>query len=200
MPKCRFPSPPEVPAPLPPTFFGAPLGHPNSLKIAPARALCAKVRARAPLNAKSRTFGGPRVPQGAKMEPKWKQMDTQNAPKIEASQEKCRTWFGPYYLLYILTIGTLRKPHFLTPRSKQNAGLFRMVPRMPPRSCKMTPTGPKNGESGLSRGSQGCQRVPPMPPKMLQKSSKISTPLQDCLQGCFWGASGSPPAPKCVHF
>ena len=75
--------------------FGPPLGHPNSLKIAPARALCAKVRARAPLNAKSRTFGGPRVPQGAKMEPKWKQMDTQNAPKIEASQEKCRKWFGP---------------------------------------------------------------------------------------------------------
>ena len=80
---------------VPPTFFGAPLGHTNSLKIAPARALCAKVRARAPLNAKSRTFGGPRVPQGAKMEPKWRQMDTQNAPKIDASQEKCRKWFGP---------------------------------------------------------------------------------------------------------
>ena len=100
-----------------------------------------------------------------------------------------------YYLLYILTTGTDPKPHFLTPRSKQNAGLFRMVPRMPPRSCKMTPTVPKNGESGVSRGSQGCQRVHPMPPKMLQKSSKINTPLQDCLQGCFWGALGSPGDP-----
>ena len=75
-------------------LLGPPLGTQIHLKSHP-RALCAKVRARAPLNAKSRTFGGPRVPQGAKMEPKWKQMDTQNAPKIEASQEKCRKWFGP---------------------------------------------------------------------------------------------------------
>ena len=54
-----------------------------------------------------------------------------------------------YYLLYILTIGTLRKPHFLTPRSKQNAGLCRVVLRVPPRSCKMALRGPKNGESGV---------------------------------------------------
>ena len=90
-----------------------------------------------------------------------------------------------YYLLYIVIVGTLRKPHFLTPRRKQNAGLFRMVPRLLPWSCKMTPTVPKNGESGVSRGSQGCQRVPQCLLKCFKKSSKISTPLQDCLQGCF---------------
>ena len=45
-----------------------------SLKIAVVPAVCAKVRARAPQNAKKRTFGGPRVPKGAEMELKWKQM------------------------------------------------------------------------------------------------------------------------------
>ena len=104
------------------------------------------------------------------------------------------------YLLYIITIGTLRKPHFLTPRSNQNAGLFRVVPRMPPRGCKMAPTGPKNGESGVPRDPQGCQMVAQCLPKYSKKSSKISTPLQECLQGCSQGASGTPPAPKYLHF
>ena len=39
--------------------------------------MCAKVRARAPLNAKKRTFGGPRV----------EQMGAQNVPKIEVSKK-----------------------------------------------------------------------------------------------------------------
>ena len=46
------------------TTFGIPCGHPNSLRIPLARAVCAKVGARAPLNAKKRTFWGPRVPKG----------------------------------------------------------------------------------------------------------------------------------------
>ena len=108
VPKCSFPSLPEVLPLCRSRPLGPPLGHPNSLKIAPARALCAKVRARAPLNAKSRTFGGSRVAQGAKMEPKWRQMETQNAPKIEASQEKCRKWFGP--IIYNYNIISLSAP------------------------------------------------------------------------------------------
>ena len=58
--------------------FGPPLGHPNSLKIAPARALCAKVRARAPLNAKSRTFGS----QGCHKVPKWSQNGGKWTPRM----------------------------------------------------------------------------------------------------------------------
>ena len=81
-----------------------------------------------------------------------------------------------HYLLYILTTGTLQKPHFLTPPSNQNAGLFRVVPRMPPRGCKMAPTGPKNGESGVPRDPQGCQRVSQCLLKCSKKTSKISTP------------------------
>ena len=116
------------------------------------------------------------------MEPKRSPTYTQN----RGFSRKVPKVVWTYYLLYILYIGTLRKPHFLTPRSKQNAGLFRMVPRMPPRSCKMTPTGPKNGESRLSRSSQGCQRVPPMPPKMLQKIIEKSAPLsRTASKGAF---------------
>ena len=86
-----------------PNFLDPPMGHPNSLKFVPARAVCAQVRARAPQNATKRTFGGPRVPKGAKMEPKWRQMGTQNALKIEVSQKKCRQWFGPIiYYIYSL--------------------------------------------------------------------------------------------------
>ena len=81
-----------------------------------------------------------------------------------------------HYLQYILTTGTLRKPHFFTPRNNKNAGLFRVVPRMPPRGCKMAPTGPKNGESGVTLDSQGCQRVSQCLLKCSKKVSKISTP------------------------
>ena len=165
-----------------------PFGHPNSRKIALARAVCAKVRARAPLNAKKRTFGGPKVPKSATMDPKWTQNGSKWEPKMCQKSKLCKkvpnvVW--THYLLYILTTGTLQKPHFLTPPSNQNAGLFRVVPRMPPRGCKMAPTGPKNGESGVPRDPQGFQRVSQCSLKCSKKSSKISTPLQDCLQGCF---------------
>ena len=82
-----------------------------------------------------------------------------------------------HYLLYILTTGTLQKPHFFTPPSNQNASLFRVVPRMPPRGCKMAPTGPKNGDSGVPREHQGCQRVPQClqnAPKNHRKSAPLS--------------------------
>ena len=105
-----------------------------------------------------------------------------------------------YYLRYILIIGTLRKPHFLTPRSKQNAGLFRMVPRMPPRSCKMTPTGPKNGESGVPQAAQRCQRMFPMLPKMLQKITENQFPSPGLPPRVLLGCLGEPTAPKMRPF
>ena len=76
--------------------FGPPLGHPNSLKIAPARALRAQVRARAPLNAKKPIFGCPTVPEGAKMEANGSLKCTQN----RSFEKKCRKLFGPiiYYI------------------------------------------------------------------------------------------------------
>ena len=137
--------------------------------------------------------GATRCQNGAKMEANGSFKCTQNrgfprkVPKV--------VW--TYYLLYILTIGTLRKPHFLTPWSKQNVGLFRMVPRMPPRSCKMTPTGPKNGENGISRGSQGCHWVPP---KMLQKIVKNQHPSPGLPPRVLLGSLGEPTAPKMHPF
>ena len=68
--------------------------------------MCAKVRARAPLNAKKRTFGGPRVPKGAQMDPKWEQMGAQNVVKSDVLQ-KVPTVVWTHYLQYILTVGTL---------------------------------------------------------------------------------------------
>ena len=79
---------------------GTPLGHPKSLKIAVARAVCAKVRARAPQNAKKRTFGGPRVPKGAKNEPKWRKMGTQNVQKNEVSQKSAKCGLDLLFTIY----------------------------------------------------------------------------------------------------
>ena len=101
-----------------------------------------------------------------------------------------------HYLLYILTTGTLQKPHFFTPLSNKNEGLFRMVPRTPPRSCKMVRTGPKNGESEVPREPQGCQRLSQCLLNCSKKTSKISIPLQEGLQGCL----GCPTDPKIRPF
>ena len=87
-----------------------------------------------------------------------------------------------HYLQYILTTGTLQKPHFFTPLSNKNEGLFRMVPRTPPRSCKMEP--------------QGCQRLSQCLLNCSKKTSKISIPLQEGLQGCL----RCPTAPKIRPF
>ena len=148
--KCNFPSPPEGLRPSRRLPSGPPPGHPNSLKIALARAVCAKVRARAPLNAKKRTFGGPRVPKGAQMDPKWEQMGAQNVLKSKVSRKSADSGLDPLFTVYSHCRHP-PKPYFFTPRSHQNARLFRVVPRMRPRGCKMAPPGPKNGESGVPR-------------------------------------------------
>ena len=98
--KCSFTMSPEVAALSRRTAFGTPFGHPNSLKIALARAVCAKVRARAPLNAKKRTFGGPQVSKGSKIEPKWEQIGTQNVHKIEVSKKSAESGLDPLFTIY----------------------------------------------------------------------------------------------------
>ena len=128
---------------------------------------------------------------------------TQNGSKWEPQmcqktrfRKKVRNVVWTYYLQYILTTGTLQKPHFFTPLSYKNEGLFRRVPRTPPRSCKMPLTGPKNGESGVLQDPQGCQRLSQCLLKCFKKTSKISIPLQKGLQGCL----GCPTVPKIPPF
>ena len=114
------------------------------------------------------------------MEPKW----MQNGGKIKSKRDpisrfrkKVPNVSSTHYLLCITTIGTLQKPHFLAPRGSQNAGPHSVVPPIPPRGCKMAPTGPKNGESGVPREHQGCQRVPQClqnAPKNNRKSAPLS--------------------------
>ena len=110
-------------------------------------------------------------------------METQNVPKIKVLRKSANSGLDPLFNIYS-HYRHPPKPYFFTPRSDQSASFFRVVPRMPPRGCKMAPPGPKNGESGVPRAPQGCQRGSQCLPKCSQKSSKISTPLQDCLQGC----------------
>ena len=137
------------------------------------RAQCAQRCARErPRTRKS----GPLGAQGCQKEPKWSQNGRKLEPKMclkSRFRKKAPKVVWTHYLLYIITIGTL---HFLTPPRNQNAGLFRVVPRMPPRGCKMAPTGPKNGESGVPRDPQGCQSASQRPLKCSTKTSKISTP------------------------
>ena len=131
--------------------------------------------------------------------PKWSQNGRKWAPKMckkTRFRKKVRNVVWTYYLQYILTTGTLRKPYFFTPLSNKNEGLFRMVPRTPPRSCKMAPTGSQNGESGVPREPQGCQRLSQCLLNCSKKTSKISIPLQEGLQGCL----GCPTAPKIPPF
>ena len=174
------------------TAFAPPFGHPNSLKIALARAVCAKVRARAPLNAKKRTFGDPRVPKGAQMEPKWKQMGAQNVPKIEVSKKSAESGLDPLFTIYT---------HY---RHPAKTSLFD-TSKQP--KCRSFPRGASDAAPGLQNGAHGAEkwrewgppgspRLPkglPMPPKMLQKNIQNQ-------HSCSQGASGTPPPPKYLHF
>ena len=130
------------------------------------------------------------------MEPKWSQMGSPKCAQNQDFEKKVPKVVWTHYLLYILTTGTLQKPYFFIPPSNENAGLFRGVPRMPPRGCKMATPGPKNGESGVPWDPQGCQRVSQCLLRCSKKTSKISIPLQECLQGCL----GCPTAPKIPPF
>ena len=135
--------------------------------------------------------GAKRCQNGAKLEPKMclKSRFQKKVPKV--------VW--THYLLYILTTGTLQKPHFLTPRSKQNAGLFHVVPRILPG----LQSGAHGAEKGREWGPPGAPRVPkgpPMPPKMLPKivENRHSSPglPPRLLLGCL----GYPNSPKIRPF
>ena len=187
-------------------FFLPPFGHPNSLKIALARAVCAKVRARAPLHAEKAPVGALRcqkVPQWTQNGPKMGANGSPKCAKNRSYAKKCRMWFGPI-IYYIFSLPAPSKTSLLD-TSKQP-------------KCKSFLSGASDAAPGLQNGAPevekwrdwgppGSPRVPkgpPMPPKMLpkivQKSSKNQHPLQDCLQGCSRGASGTPPPPKYLHF
>ena len=97
---CSFTSPPEVPRSCRRLTSGTPFGHPDSLKVAVVPAVCAQVRAKAPLNAKKRTFGRPRVRKGAKMEPKWRQMGAQHVPKTEVSKKSVECGLDLLFTIY----------------------------------------------------------------------------------------------------
>ena len=186
--------------PSPPTnFWHPPLGtqiHSKSQLCPQCAQRCARER---PKTQKS----GPLGAQGCQKVLKWSQNGGKWGPKMckkSMFRKKMPNVVWTHYLLYILTTGTLQKPHFLTPPSNPNAGLFRVVPRMPPRGCKMAPTGPKNGESGVPRDPQGCQRVPQCPPKMLQKIIENQHPSPGLPPGVLLGCLGYPNAPKYVYF
>ena len=97
---CSFTMSPQVPRLSRKLTFSPPFGHPKSLKIAVVPAVCAKVRARAPQNEKKRTLGGPRVPKGAKMEPKLRKIGTQNVQKNEVSQKSAKCGLDLLFTIY----------------------------------------------------------------------------------------------------
>ena len=119
-----------------------------------------------------------RGPKGAKRCPNGAKMEANGSPKCAQNrgfEKKVLKVVWTHYLLYILTTGTMQKPYFLTPPSNQNAGLFRVVSRMPPRGCKMAPTVPKNCESGVPWDPQGYQRVSQCLLKCSPKASKTAS-------------------------
>ena len=186
--KCNFTVTPEVLRLSRRLTFG----HPNPHKSALARAVCAKVRARAPQNAKKRTFGGPRVPKGAKMEPKWRQIGAQNVPKLEVSKKSAESGLDLLFTIY---------NHY---RHPAKTSLFD-TSKQP--KCRSFPRGASDAAPGLQNGAHGAEkwrewgppgspRLPkglPMPPKMLPKKHQKSALL---LPGCL----GYPTAPKIPPF
>ena len=172
--------------------FRIPLGAQNPLKIAPARTLCAKVRARAAPNAKKWAFGDSRVPKGAKIEPKLRQIGAQNVPKIEVSKKSAECEFDTLFTIYT---------HY---RHPAKTSLFDTSTQP---KCRSFPRGASDAAPGLQNGAHGAEkwrewgppgspRLPkglPMPPKMLQKNIQNQ-------HSCSQGASGTPPPPKYLHF
>ena len=127
--------------------------------------------------------------------PKWSQNGGKWEPKMcpkSRFQKKVPKVSSTPYLLYIITIGTLPKPHFFVPGSSHNAGLPSVVARMPPRGCKMVPTGPKNGESGvpgIPKGAKGSPNASQNVPQNHPKSAPLS-------RSASRGAPGVPRVPR----
>ena len=172
--------------------FGPTLGHPNSHNNALARALCAKVRARAFQNAKKPTLVGPGVPKGAKMEPKWRQSGAQNVSKIEFSKKSAESGLDPLLPIYTHYRHPAKTSLFDTSKQPKCRSFSRVASDAAP--------GLQNGAHGAVKwrewGPPGSPRLPkglPMPPKMLPK-------IIQHQHSCSQGASGTPPLPQYLHF
>ena len=119
-------------------------------------------------SARKRTFGGPRVPQGAKMEPKWNQIGPQNVLKIEVSQKNVESGLDPLFTVYT---------HYRHPPKTSLFDISKQAKcRSVPRAASDTVLGLQSGAYEIKKwqqwnppGSPREPKDPPMPPKMIQK-------------------------------
>ena len=132
------------------------------------------------------------------MEPKWRQIGTQNVPKIEVSKKSAEREFDPLFTMYNHYRHPAKPSLFGTSEQPKRRSTQRGASDTAPGLQNDAP-GPEKWREWVPRDPQGCQRVSQCLPKCSKKSSKISTPRQECLQGCSQGASGTPPILKC-HF
>mgnify|MGYP003325633767 CR=1 FL=1 len=89
--------------------------------------------------------------------------------KNRSCAKKCRLWFGPT-IYYIFSLPAPFKISFFDTSKQLKCKSFFDTPRMPPGGCKMAPPRLKNGETGVPRDPQGCQRVPQCLPKCSPKA------------------------------
>ena len=102
------------------------------------------------------------------MEPKWKQMGTQNVPKIEVSKKSAESGLDPLFIIYTHYWHLAKTSLFDTSKQPKCRSF--------PRGASDAAPGLQNGAHGTEKwpewGPPGSPRVPkgsPMPPKMLQK-------------------------------
>ena len=140
--------------------------------------MCAKVRARAPQNEKKRTFGGPRVPKGGKMEPKLRKISTQNVQKNKVSQKSAKCGLDLLFTIY--------KPHRDLPKTSPFYLLGRLKTGPAPRAASHATPMLRNGGQGAEKcpewvplGGQRTANGLQMSPKCLQKIVKNRPPVPE---------------------
>ena len=137
------------------------------------------------------------------MEPKLKQIGTQNVSKIEVFKKKCRKWFG----LIIYYIYSLPAPYENLTFSHLEATKMQVFSAWclgcRPGAAKWRSRGRKMarlGSPGIPKGAKGApnasQNAPKMLPKIVQKSAPSPGLPPRVLPGCL----GYPPAPKILPF
>ena len=120
------------------------------------------------LNARKRTFGVPRVPQGVKMEPKWSQIGPKNALQIEVSKKSVESGLDPLFTVYT----HYRHPPKTSLFDTSKQAKCRSFPRGASDTAPELQSGAHGAEKWREWGPPGSPRVPkgpPMPPKMVQK-------------------------------
>ena len=111
----------------------------NSLEIALVLAVCAKVRARATLNAKERTFGA----QGCQKVPKWSHIGAQNVLKIEVSKKSAESCLDQLFTIYA---------HY---RHPPKTSLFDTSKQA---KCRSFPRGASDTAGELQSGAHGAEK------------------------------------------